>query len=532
MVALLLSLTFAAGAADAPDTVIVCPAEFRQALRPWIEHRAAQGHRLTFVAGDQTPEAIRDDIRRVAELGALKTVVLIGDADPAAKVDARVRVRSVPTNFAEAKVNIRWGSEPEIASDNPYADLDGDQLPDVSIGRLTADSKEELALMVRKILAYERDADHGAWRRQLNFVAGVGGFGKLTDAVLETATKRLVTNEIPAAYETSMTYGSWSSPFCPDPRHFHRATLDRLNEGCLFWVYIGHGHRHGLDRVRVPGSLHHILAVNDADKLDSAAGLPIAVFLACYTGALDDPRDCLAEEMLRAERGPVAVYAGSRVTMPYAMAVMSHEMLRGYFQERPQTLGELILHAKRRMAAPATTENGNRSTSRVVLDTIATLISPSAGMLDEERAEHLLLYNLLGDPLLRLPHADGVKVTAASAVFAGDSLEIECDCPLAGKCTVELVCRRDQLRVRPPPREQYDASDEALAKLDEVYGQANDRRWVFQSLDVQSGPLRTTLRVPADAFGPAHVRVYVAGQGGSALGSADVLIRRLADEAK
>ncbi len=533
MFALLLTLALAApsdvatdAASDAPDTVIVGPRDYLPVMQPWIEHRTAQGHRIAYVPNTRSAEEIRGAIRQAARRGELRHVVLVGDAEPAAEADAAIRDRCVPAHLAKAKVNVRWGSEPEIATDNWYADLDDDQLPDVAIGRLTADSKEELALMIHKILAYENDADHGRWQRRINLVAGVGGFGKVVDTVLETATKTLITNNIPSAYHTTMTYGSWRSPFCPDPRAFHLATLERLNEGCLFWVYIGHGWKTGLDRVSVPGSRHHIFDLRDVEKLNSANGLPIAVFLACYTGAYDDPRDCLAEEMLRAERGPVAILCGSRVTMPYAMAVMSDALLHEYFAQKQQTLGEVFLHAKRRMVAPAAADAENGVTNRLLMDAIAAAISPSAELLEEERIEHLHLFNLLGDPMLRVHKPATVTVGADSTINAGEPLQITCEAPIAGRCTIELVCRRDRLTFTPPAREQYSQDDDVLAEYERVYRLANDGRFAAQTLDVTPGEFRTTLAIPEDARGSCHVRVCVEGEAGFAVGSADLFVRR------
>ena len=74
---------------------------------------------------------------------------------------------------------------------------------------------------------------------------------------------------------------------------------------------------------------------------------PIALLLCCSTGGFDQREDCLAEELLRADGGPAAAIAGSRVTMPYAMSVLGAELLRIYFQDRPATIGELLLAAKR-----------------------------------------------------------------------------------------------------------------------------------------------------------------------------------------
>ena len=142
----LLTCLLSLSAPAACDTVVVCPTEFREALQPWVAHREAQGHTLAFVSNLQTPDGIRAAILRQARGDRLRFIVLVGDADPRMDRHPTLRARCVPTHFARAKVNIRWGSEPEIATDNWYADLDDDQLPDVAIGRLTADTPADWAV--------------------------------------------------------------------------------------------------------------------------------------------------------------------------------------------------------------------------------------------------------------------------------------------------------------------------------------------------------------------------------------------------
>jgi hypothetical protein len=171
----------------AADTVVVCPQEFLATMQPWIDHRIQQGHRIALVSNRLPARQIRDQIRQLASAGHLRSIVLVGDA-PAAGANDVVPLGTTPTHLADAKVNVKWGSEPQIATDNWYADLDDDLVPDVSIGRLTADNQAELALMIQKILSYEQQGS-GPWCRRLSFVAGVGGFGPLTDSVLEMATK-------------------------------------------------------------------------------------------------------------------------------------------------------------------------------------------------------------------------------------------------------------------------------------------------------------------------------------------------------
>ncbi|HEV7221339.1 MAG TPA: C25 family cysteine peptidase [Pirellulales bacterium] len=506
---------------QAADTAVVCPPSFRHALAPWVEHRQAQGRRLAFIDNRGTAEQIRAAIRQAAKAGKLRAVMLVGDAEPLGRQDAASRARSIPVHLARAKVNVNWGSEPEIATDNWYADLDDDQLPDIALGRLTADSPEELSGIVEKILAYERSQGEDLWRRRVNLVAGLGGFGQLADAALEAAAKSILTEGIPASYASSMTYASWRSPYCPDPASFNQTTLDRLNEGCLFWVYLGHGQRREVDLLRAPGGAYRILGSGDMPKLGARHGAPIALFLACYTGAFDAAEDCLAEEMLRAKAGPVAIICGSRVTMPYAMSVLGVELLKQCFAQRRTTIGEILLHAKRNTMLDPRTDQRSRT-----LDRLAAMLNPLPGDLAEERAEHLLLFNLLGDPLLELRHPRELEIEAPATVAAGGRLKVRGKSEARGEALIELVVRRDRLTFQPEARSGYRPSPETLAEYQETYRRSNDGRLGSTRAPVEDGRFEAEIDVPATAWGDCYVRVFVQGANDFAAGAVPIEIRR------
>ena len=536
MLPLLLSLVLGASPSPPVDTLVFCPVEFSAGLAPWIDYRRGQGRRIVVLNDVSSPETIRAAVRSQAAKGGLRYVLLVGDASPADN-----GLPTTPTFLAPAKVNVHWGSEPLLATDNWFVDLDDDISPDVAIGRLTADNGVELETMVRKIIAYESAASSGPWRRRLNFVAGVGGFGPLVDTVVEKTAKKFITSGVPACYQTTMTYASWRSPYCPDPRAFRQTALARMNEGCLFWIYMGHGQRRFLDLVQTPAGRFPIMDMRDAARVRVTAGAPIAVFLACYTGAFDEPRDCLAEELLSSSDGPVAVLAGSRVTMPYAMAVFGDAVLREHFHGHRPTLGELLMHAKRRLvqseSSPETdgreggenSQAANRLSQRQWLDTLAKAISPAPELLDLERAEHAQMFNLLGDPLLQLAQPTELVVKASEKPTAGGQLVVSVENAVAGRCTVELVCRRDRLTFRPPLRTRFVNADRQLAEFDEVYRKANDQRWTIETFDTQAGPFRTTIDIPVEALGAGHVRVMIEGHSQLALGAADISIRRRRD---
>jgi hypothetical protein len=491
-------------------------------IEPWLRHRRGQGYTIVHVDGLKSARQIQAAIRRIASRSALKYVIIFGDADPAMIVDPDVRARCVPTFYAEAQINTKWGSEPHIATDNPYADLNNDHIPELAVGRISFDTIAQCRQIVAKIIAYENRAETGLWRRRVHFVAGVGGFGPLADAAIETAAKHFITEMIPAEYTASMTYGSWRSPYCPDPRSFREAVLSRLENGCLFWVYMGHGHPDRLDRLQFGESVVPILEKEDVPRVGTHMGAAIAVMLACYTGAFDQDEDCLAENLLRQPTGPVAVICGSRVTMPYGMAVLGTALMDGYFEQRQTRLGDIYLYAKRAMAADGPKQNGQRK----LLDTIALTLSPAKDNLKGERTEHQLLFHLMGDPMLKLAQPDTVAIECPKYVDTGKTLRVAGSTPVGGRCVIELVCRRDRLTFAPPRRLQFDTDATALREMTEVYARANDCRWTGRGLDLPQGRFSVALEVPEHAEGSSFVRVFVQNESGYAMGSAPVQVRR------
>ena len=511
-------------AAEPSLVAVVCPPTMLPALTPWRRQRAGQGMEMVHVDSRLPTPLIRQQLQEIARQRPLKYVLLIGDADVQMAFSRPLRAASVPTFYYEAKIIKQWGPEPVIATDNPYGDLDGDGVPELAVGRLAADSPAELARLVEKILYYESLPAGGTWRRRIHLTAGVGDFGPLTDSMVETAARRFLTDGIPPAYRVTMAYGSWRSPYCPDPRAFRECVVNQLREGCLFWGYLGHGWPHRLDRIRFGDSVLPIVEPADVGRLQTDNGLPIAVLMACYTGAFDQPHDCLAEHLLRAPRGPVAVICGSRVTMPYAMSLLGTALMDGCFQQRIERLGDVLLYAKQRLAAPASDEDWRRKT----LDALAMTFHADSNALQGERSEHQLIFHLLGDPTLKLSHPEEVGIECASAIEAGQTLQVHGTASMGGTCLVELCCRRDGFTFSPPKRRQRAVSEDELIEMSQVYRRANNRCWCSKQITVKPGPFVVELVVPEHARGFGVARAFIQGEDNYALGSAPVYIRKAA----
>ena len=509
------------------DTLVVVAPDLAPALQRWVDYRTAQGHRLLVVNGQRFAAQNRNFIKRiVAMYPRIENLVLVGDAADWSKPPSAI----LPTNHVMAEVNFLFGSEAEIATDNTYADLNGDALPELNVGRIIASTAKELNRYVDRVIDYESGEGAQQWRRRINLVAGLGGFGSVTDGLIESTAKQIITDKIPASYDTSVTYGSWQSPYCPDPRLFSQTTIERFNEGCLFWVYIGHGDRQRLDKVRVPEQKYDILDQRSATQLNCRSGSPIAIFLACYTGAIDSSRDCLAEQMIKQDGGPVAVICGSRVTMPYAMSLLSIEMADEFFEGQCLTLGQLLRKSKLAMAGQQPIAGEDKY--RQMIDSMGQSLSPLPDQLEAEKREHLHLVNLLGDPLLRVRRPGKVDLRCGSEVLAGQTLKVRGTSATAGQLTIELVYRRDRFRTRPKRRRTFDAADEKLSDYQRTYLQAHDQVCVSKQITIAAGSFEASIEVPSDAKGECEIRAMVVGdpdQGQRfALGSRPVKIAKIA----
>ncbi len=438
---MLLALLLSADPVDSGEAVVVCPGALRSALDPWIEYRRGQGHQLRVIESAGTADDVLRRVRQAAT-PATRFVVLVGDADAAAASAGGGRESAyVPTHYRKATVNVRFGSEPMLATDGPYGDFDGDGTPDAAVGRLSADSTDQLRTIIEKTLAYERSADLGPWRRTIHCVAGVGGFGSLLDGVLESSVRYFLTETVPPAYRVTMTYASSGSPYCPPLDSFSQAVAARFNEGGWFWVYMGHGRPEGLDWVRCPSGAQPILDRPQVARLRANAGGPLAIFFSCYGGAFDAD-DCLGEEMLRAEGGPAGVIGASRVAMPYGMASLAVGLLDEVFVRRTPTVGEALLHARQALLEHDPADDPRRK----LLDAIAAGLSPTRESLRAEREEHAAMFHLLGDPLLRLRHplTLPLRVDVDQSVPEGQLL-IRGSAPCAGRLRLEAAPMRGRL---------------------------------------------------------------------------------------
>lgn len=510
--------------ARAADVVVVRPQGWSAAIQEWKLYREAQGHEIAELDSDQSAEAIRTAIKKVADAkpNTLKFILLACDVGVLPNQQI-----AVPVFYHRSTALIKFGGDEHIASDSTFGDLDGDDVPEVAVGRIPADSPQQLTKLLAKSISFERSQDAARWRRDVHVIAGVGGFGALADGAIEMTTRRFLADRIPGWADVTMTQASPQSPFCPDPWRFSETTVERLNQGGMLWIYIGHGHVKTLDYLRCANQWLPIMTNENLPQVKIGSKSPIGLFLACYTGAFDAVEDSLAEQLVTHDDGLVAAIASSRVSGPYGLAMLSSGMLTQCFEHKTATLGEILLNAKRQMMKPQAIEKSEVPKDQSqMLNALASALSPEGYDLAAERQEHVWMMNLIGDPLLRLNYPNELTLDELPQAKPGDRLTVHGSCPIAGQLHIELAYRRDQLKPNLTQLDAFSSDIEDRKRAQQTYESANARVVSQADHAISGGDFSMQIDVPDDLpRGKYAVRAFLTGQTTWAVGYRVITVR-------
>jgi len=499
-----------------PALLLVHGQAMAPAAEAWSAHRQAQGWSIDRVvvgaAEAGNAESLRQRLRgHAAQLRAAGApqvaILLLGDSDV------------IPTfRFAQPDPRLIDRADPEFASDHPYQLLDDeDELPDLALGRVPARSVDAALAVLEKIRRYE-SASHAApahveldgaessdWRRQLTFIAGEGRFGP-ADSILESLFRTLVDRMVPESFELTMTYAAPTSIYCPPPSELERTIAGRFSEPALWVNYLGHGFAEGLDRMRWGTQRIPMLTMRSLGHFaEPRVSLPIAFFGCCSVGWFDrsDGEPSLAEALLEAPGGPVAIIAGSRPTHPYGTAILQKDLVRRLLHDRVATVGALDLEATRSMLLPDSDD--------AMVDLLArpmAVMSNWPCSLRELRLMHVRMYNLLGDPCMRIalpPEAPGA-LRVDGGTLRGEAAGI-----VEGRVQIVLETMREGTAagalLPPATKEAPDLEERARAN----YPLANKRTLWRGTATIRDGRFELPLPEPLPA-GAAIFRTTMWGR--------------------
>jgi Peptidase family C25 len=276
------------------ELAVVAPAMFFDALAPFVAARRAAGWTVDLIDvedvydemsyGAHTAAALTSFVRR-RRAGPLaprtRSLLLVGDAslDPRNFLGKDVP-DLVPTRLIDTTTI-------ETASDDALADLDGDGVPELAVGRWPARTPDDVSGFVTRTLSLGATTP---FARGALVVAGASGgfdFSGPAEDVLAAA---------PGAGGAFLDVGALGGGA--------RATLgDLWSRGPSFVAYLGHGSQ---------GVWEDLLSMDDLSGTDPVGAPAVVASMTCLNGLFQDVyQDCLAERLMRADNGAAAVWASA-----------------------------------------------------------------------------------------------------------------------------------------------------------------------------------------------------------------------------
>lgn len=313
------------------NVVYITHRDFAASVAPLKALRESQGYRVAvvdvedlydeFSAGLESPAAIRGFVARARATWSVKPtfVTLVGDGthDPKNYLGAG-DFSFVPSKLIDA-------SAVEMASDDWLVDGNGDDLPDVAVGRLPVRTAAEATAMVAKIVAFESAGTVNRSALLVSDVSDISDFSTTTSDIRDLLPSDYVVSEITRGLDTDAAT--------------RQSVLSGANSGPGIVNFVGHG---AIDMWR-----GNLLNAADAGSLANAGRLSVYVSANCLNGYYQDPvLESLGEALLKSPNGAVAVWASSGATGPEGQRVMLDAFYRVLFSNPTISVGQAAAQAK------------------------------------------------------------------------------------------------------------------------------------------------------------------------------------------
>jgi|GEM_PF-5012154 len=229
------------------------------------------------------------------------------------------------------------GSSPSASPSSPgFSQI----VPDIAIGRLPADSPEDVASIVAKILGEETRIVPGLWRISALFIAddqftpaGGGEFFHLTQA-------ENISRNLPASVRRLKLY-EVEYPFAGDEKpSATRQLINRINAGNRFLVYVGHASEVRWTHENLLNFQRDIRSIRNHDKIGFSIGISTP-----YRG--DDGKTGIIGTLLkRSHRGLLASVAPNRPVFAYQNEQLVQAFWQNLYSQAGGFVGEGLRLAK------------------------------------------------------------------------------------------------------------------------------------------------------------------------------------------
>ncbi|MEN1728714.1 MAG: C25 family cysteine peptidase, partial [Pseudomonadota bacterium] len=326
---------------DRADLIAISPARFMDGIEPLLETRRSQGITARSIdvehlyehynEGIVDPQAIRNFLRDAEELLGTRYVILVGGDtyDYLGRLDTG-SVSDVPTLYGQVHPVLT-----HAPLDHLFADLDGDEAPEVAVGRLPVRTEGELTDLVNRILAHPTNVEPSVL-----FAAERGNEAEGADYAGEADQ---IISQMPAGWQQDVTrvylddfpVGSAGVQSARD------SMVTALDDGRSLVAYFGHG---------APTIWSRELLVQSSQIstiMANAGASPIVTEFGCWGGYFVAPEFNTMSHgwMSSGTKGAVAMFASSGLTEHTSDLAMALNLLPR-LQQPGARLGDALLDAK------------------------------------------------------------------------------------------------------------------------------------------------------------------------------------------
>jgi hypothetical protein len=326
------------------DYIIITHEDFYDSALALAGQRSASGLRVaTIPVGDLydefnngifDPAAIRMFLHYAYTNWAAPAptyVVLFGDAYQDYKDNLKTGTHNyVPSQTIDSEL---FG---EVSSDNWFVTVSGDDnLPDLLVGRLSAQNRQDAEAIVAKLIQYDQQPADESWNKRVLLVADDD------EAIFQSISEQLA-SRLPYDYAVRSINVADYPPGNP-----RADIISQINDGSVLVNYAGHGEFFGWGRWNQEEEF--IFQQSDIDALHNANKLPVITVGDCLNGFFAGPQDrpALAESLQRQPNaGAIGVWAPTGYGYATGHRLLLDEFYRAIFVDDQPALGAATTAAK------------------------------------------------------------------------------------------------------------------------------------------------------------------------------------------
>ena len=420
-------------------------------------------------------------------------ILIIGDCANQKDEVAAWHVPSVMHSFEYG------GRQKDFITDALYGDLDGDNCPDVPVGRLPVRNIAQLNIQIAKILDHNHRTPHPEWFRAVIW-AGAKGYTSQISYILTS-----LADTLPKWMDQFLISADTSSPYCGNPPDQPKIFLEQFNQPAFLSVITSHGSFRSITAGAYEGK-DIFLCVEDVAAIESQKPSGLLVLLGCDSGKFDMPQvdgQSLAEAFAAHPGGPIGVLAATASTNPLTNYFITKAMMH-HIPRSPQTVGDFALGIQRRLF-----REGQRSLSQLAQDdelakrllTNVPADEQDTLLIPQLARYEVLMYNLIGDPSckLNLPAQMSLSVMASEEGEMIVSGETETQC---SQLFVQMI--------KADPKRNVTKTLSSEKERKETFSKLNQRPQTLLNQLLSEKTWKAHLFVPCEYFGNKDYLRFIA----------------------